>query len=73
MVWEIKGVNICCKEKKSLLENSEMGGGGGKKRNVGKSPNPQTFHVSKSLLSLGGVFDDALNYILGVEMTDFST
>lgn len=31
MVWEIKGVNICCKEKKSLLENSEMGGGGGEK------------------------------------------
>lgn len=32
MVWEIKGVNICCKEKKSLLENSEMGGGGGEEK-----------------------------------------
>lgn len=36
MVWEIKGVNICCKEKKSLLENSEMGGGGGRKGMLGR-------------------------------------
>lgn len=58
MVREIKGVNICFKEKKSLLEISEMRRGGEKKkkRNVGEESKSTNVPRQQKSFVLGWCF-----------------